>query len=82
MDDVLSPPPDAKLARINEKGFAYDSQPPENLVELRGIEPLTPRLPVNLGDFNSCHDYCQLIIILIFDRLAIVSVLCLVIACS
>jgi hypothetical protein len=33
------------MAQLNEKGLVNDDQPLENLVELRGIEPLTPRLP-------------------------------------
>ena len=45
MDQVLNPPTDTKLALSNEKGLVNDDQPFENLVELRGIEPLTPRLP-------------------------------------
>jgi hypothetical protein len=64
MDEVLNPPTGTKPAQTNEKGLAYDSQPPENLVELTGIKPLTARLPVGLADFNSSPDYCQLIIIL------------------
>lgn len=47
MDEVINPPIfHTKPAQTNEKGLAYDSQPPENLVELTGIEPLTARLPV------------------------------------
>ncbi len=36
------------LTQDIEKGLAFVSQPFENLVELRGIEPLTPRLPGKL----------------------------------
>ncbi len=45
MDEVLSLPTCTKLVQSNEKGLVNDDQPLENLVELRGIEPLTPRLP-------------------------------------
>jgi len=33
------------VEQSNENGSTIESQPVENLVELRGIEPLTPRLP-------------------------------------
>ena len=36
---------DLMIKGVNEKGLVNDDQPIENLVELRGIEPLTPRLP-------------------------------------
>ncbi len=48
MDEVYNPqksPTGTKLVQSNEKGSVNDDQPFENLVELRGIEPLTPRLP-------------------------------------
>jgi integrase len=45
MDEVYSLPTDTKLTQSNEKGSVNNDQPFENLVELRGIEPLTPRLP-------------------------------------
>jgi hypothetical protein len=43
------------VEQSNEKGLTIESQPVENLVELRGIEPLTPRLPVGLGGFYCCN---------------------------
>jgi hypothetical protein len=42
------------MAQLNEKGLVNDDQLLENLVELREIEPLTPRLPVDLGAFYFC----------------------------
>jgi integrase len=45
MDDVYALPSSTKVAQSNEKGSVNNDQPFENLVELRGIEPLTPRLP-------------------------------------
>jgi integrase len=45
MDEVYRVSTDTKLAQSNEKGSADESQPLDKLVELRGIEPLTPRLP-------------------------------------
>jgi hypothetical protein len=66
------------MAQSNEKGLASDSQPVENLLELRGIEPLTPRLPVDLGVFYSSHDCYQLVVFLLFHRQEKVSVLCLI----
>jgi hypothetical protein len=45
MDEVFKISTDTKLAQLNEKGLTDNGQPLENLVELRGIEPLTPRLP-------------------------------------
>jgi integrase-like protein len=45
MDEVYNISTGTKLVQSNEKGLAIESQPSENLVELRGIEPLTPRLP-------------------------------------
>jgi hypothetical protein len=45
MDEVYCLPPGTKLVQSNEKGSVNEDQPFENLVELRGIEPLTPRLP-------------------------------------
>ena len=58
MDEVHNLPTDTKLAQSNEKGSVNDDQPLENLVELRGIEPLTPRLPDGLGVFYSSHVSC------------------------
>ncbi len=49
MDEVYNLPNNSptgtKLVQSNEKGLASDGQPSDFLVELRGIEPLTPRLP-------------------------------------
>jgi hypothetical protein len=49
MDEVYRVSPDTKLVQPNEKGSSDNGQPFENLVELRGIEPLTPRLPGEAG---------------------------------
>jgi len=45
MDDVYRVPSGTKLVQSTEKGLTREGQALENLVELRGIEPLTPRLP-------------------------------------
>jgi hypothetical protein len=37
------------LSHSNEKGLTDEGQPFDFLVELRGIEPLTPRLPAGKG---------------------------------